>query len=342
MRQMSRRERIQAAINREPVDRVPYAVWRHFPSVDRSPAGLAQATLRFHDHYGSDFLKITPHGGYAVEAWGCVEAEEVLPDGHRACATCAVKSPEDWKRIRPLDPMSAEGYTQQIETIIRMGFDRRIGDAVVMPTIFSPLSLAHKLAVGRLAADLREHPELVRGALEAITETLLRFVDAALTEGVTGIFYSIQAASRRVHAEETYAEFGEPYDRRILESVGGRSVLTIVHCHGEDLMFDRLARLPGHAWNWDDRRTAPTLAEGRAKVPGAVVGGLDQWSALRDGTPESAVAQARDAVAQTGGTGLIVGPGCVLAMNTPDDNVAAVVRALGGPLKPVPGIRPRV
>jgi hypothetical protein len=36
---------------------------------------------------------------------------------------------------------------------------------------------------------------------------------------------------------------------------------------------------------------------------------------------------------------VIVGPGCVLTMNTPDDNVAAVIRALGGPLKPVPGIK---
>ena len=339
MQQMSRRERIQAAINRQPVDRVPYAVWRHFPSVDRSPAGLAQATLRFHDHYGSDFLKITPHGGYAVEAWGCVESEEVLADGHRACASCAIKTTDDWKRIRPLDPMSAEGYSQQMETIVRLGFDRRIGDAVVMPTFFSPLSLAHKLAVGRLAGDLREHPDLVRDALQAITETLIRFADAALTEGISGIFYSIQAASRSVHTEETYAEFGEPYDRAILETVADRSVLTIIHCHGDALMFDRLAHLPGHAWNWDDRRTAPTLAEGRARVPGAVIGGLDQWATLRDGTPEAAVAQARDAVAQTGGTGLIVGPGCVLAMNTPDDTVAAVIRALGGPLKPVPGLK---
>ena len=340
MRQMSRRERIQAAINRQPVDRVPYAVWRHFPSVDRSPAGLAQATLRFHERYGSDFLKITPHGGYAVEAWGCVEAEEVLPDGHRACATCAVKDAEDWRRIRPLDPMSAEGYGQQIETIIRMGFDRRIGDAPVLPTLFSPLSLARKLSGTRLARDLREHPDLVRDALEAITETLLRFADVALTEGVSGIFYSIQAASRSAHVEEVYAEFGEPYDRRILESVVGRSVLTVVHCHGDALMFERLARLPGHAWNWDDRRTAPALAAGQRQVPGAVIGGLDQWATLRDGSPDSAVAEARDAVAQTDGVGLIVGPGCVLAMNTPDDNVAAVVRALGGPLKPVPGIRP--
>jgi len=251
-----------------------------------------------------------------------------------------VKTADDWKRIRPLDPMSAEGYGQQIETIVRMGFDRRIGDAPVVPTVFSPMSLAHKLSGGRLAADLREHPGLVRDALEAITETLVRFVDAALTEGMSGIFYSIQAASRSAHAEEVYAEFGEAHDRRILESVAGRSILTIVHCHGDALMFDRLARLPGHAWNWDDRRTAPTLAEGQRLVTGAVIGGLDQWATLRDGTPEAAVAQAKDAVAQTGGTGLIVGPGCVLTMNTPDDNVAAVIRALGGPLKPVPGIKP--
>src|SRR5438105_10977559 len=121
MKQMSRRERVLAAINRQPVDRVPYAVWRHFPSVDRSPAGLAQATLRFHERYGSDFLKITPRGGYAVEAWGCVEGDAVREDGHRPCASCAVRAHDDWKKIRALDPGAAPGYTEEIETIIRLG-----------------------------------------------------------------------------------------------------------------------------------------------------------------------------------------------------------------------------
>ena len=338
MKQMSRRDRILAALNRQPVDRVPYAVWRHFPTVDRSSAGLAQATLRFHERYGSDFLKITPRGGYAVEAWGCVESDDLRPDGHRPCARCAVRDAGDWKTIRALDPASAPGYGEQIETIIRLGFDRRIGDAPVIPTLFSPLSLARKLSGDRLDADLRERPDEVTGALEAITETLVRFAELALTEGVSGIFYSIQAASFRLSTEEEYARFGEPYDRRVLESVRGRSILTVVHCHGTDLMFDRLARLPGHAWNWDDRTTPPSLAEGAARVPGAVIGGLDQWKVLRDGTPEEATAQARDAIAQTNGTGLIIGAGCVLAMNTPDANVAAVVRALGGPLKPIPGV----
>ena len=45
-------------------------------------------------------------------------------------------------------------------------------------------------------------------------------------------------------------------------------------------------------------------------------------------------------MAQTGGTGVIVAPGCVLMAGTPDRTVAAVVSALGGPLKPIPGLKP--
>jgi uroporphyrinogen decarboxylase len=337
---MSRRERLQAAVRREPVDRVPYAVWRHFPAVDRSPAGLAQSTLRFHEHYGSDFLKITPRGGYGVEAWGCVESDHVLPTGHRACASCAIKTGDDWKRIRPLDPGTAPGWVEELETIVRIGFDRRIGDAPVLPTVFSPLSLARKLSGDRLPTDLRERPDIVIGALEAITDTLLRFVDLALREGVSGVFYSIQTASRSVLTEEQYARFGEPYDRRVLEAIYPRSFLTVVHGHGDALMFARLAALPGHVWNWDDRAAGPPLADARARVLGAVCGGLDQVRTLRDGTAEAAAEEAKDAAAQMDGVGVIVAPGCVLMAGTPDSTVSAVVRALGGPLKPIPGLKP--
>src|SRR2546430_5222235 len=228
---MGRRERIVAAINREPVDRVPYAVWRHFPSVDRSAAGLAQTTLRCHERYGSDFLKITPRSGYAVEAWGCVEGDELVDDGHRPCARCAVRSPEDWKTIRALDAGSAAGWVEHLETIVRMGFDRRIGDAPVLPTIFSPLSLARKLSGTRLTHDLHEHPTLVTGALEAITETEMRFAEIALAEGVAGIFYSIQAARRSVSDDEDYARLGGPYDRRVLGSLRSTTIIPTITCH---------------------------------------------------------------------------------------------------------------
>ena len=336
---MTKLERVQAALRRQPVDRTPYAFWRHFPEVDRNPAALAQSTLRFHERYQSDFLKVTPTGGYAVEDWGCLESDEVQPDGHRPCARHAVNAPEDWKKIRPVR-MESTSWASHLETIIRCVVDRR-ADCSTLPTVWSPLSLARKLSGDRLNYDLKENPQAVTDALEAITETILAFADACFREGAEGFFYSIQAASADFHTEEEYRRFGEPYDRRILEAVQARSKLTILHAHGARLMWDRLVTLPAHACNWDDRRAGPPLAEIAARVPGAVIGGLDQWSVLQEGRAEDGTAQARDAIEQTGGRGLILGGGCVLPTGMVSDaTVVSVVRSIGGGPK-LGFIRPR-
>jgi uroporphyrinogen decarboxylase len=328
---MTKLERIQAVLKRQPTDRPPYAFWRHFPDVDRSPAALAQSTLRFHERYGSDFLKVTPAGGYAVEDWGCVESDEVLPDGHRGCARHAVNAPDDWKKIRPVK-MESTGWASHVETIIRCLVDRR-ADCPTLPTVFSPLSLARKLSGDRLNYDLTENPQAVTGALEAITETILAFAEACFREGAEGFFYSVQAASATFHTEEEYRRFGEPYDRRILEAVRPKSKLTILHCHGERLMFDRLAALPADAWNWDDRRAGPAIDEGKARVSGAVIGGLDQWTTLKDGPAERAKSEAQDAIRRTGGNGLILGAGCVLVNGSSDLALVELIKSLGGQVK---------
>jgi uroporphyrinogen decarboxylase len=335
---MTRRERIRAALRREPTDRVPYAFWRHFPAVDRSPAGLAQTTLRFHERYGSDFLKVTPAGGYAVADWGCVEGDALMPDGHRPCARHGVAAPEDWKRIRPLE-IPSTGWGEHLETLVRCLLDKR-ADAPVLPTVFSPLSLARKLSGERLNYDLAENPSAVVGALEAITETTLAFLEACFAEGAEGVFYSIQAASAAHHTAEEYERFGEPHDRRILARARERGRLAILHAHGERLMFDRLAALPADAWNWDDRRAGPSLREGQARVPGAVIGGLDQWTALGPGEADRAKMQGQDAIHQTGGRGLIVGAGCVLPTRTSDATLVELVTSLGGEVR-LAGIEPQ-
>ena len=335
---MTKRERILAAIKREPTDRPPYAFWRHFPNVDRSPAALAQTTLRFHERYGSDFLKVTPAGGYAVEDWGCVESDELAPDGHRPCLRHAVNAPEDWKKIRPV-AMESTGWASHLETIIRCVVDRR-ADASTIPTVFSPLSLARKLSGDRLNYDLKENTRLVEDALEAITETILAFMEGCFREGAQGIFYSVQATSHALHTEAEYLRFGEPHDRRILEAVREPSRLTVLHCHGERLMFDRLAALPADVWNWDDRRAGPSLAEGKALVSGAVQGGLNQWTTLKDGSAPDAQAEAQDALEQTGGTGVILGAGCVLLTQHSDATLIELAQSLGGTVK-LMGIKPQ-
>lgn len=325
---MTKLERIEAAVKRRPTDRPPYAFWRYFPEVDRSPAALAQATLRFHERYDSDFLKVTPAHGYAVQDWGCVESDRVMPDGHRPCARHAVVGPDDWKKIRPLK-MESTGWAAHLETLIRCVVDKR-ADCPTLPTVASPLSLARTLAGDRLRYDLKENPGAVTDALEAITETILAFAGACAREGVDGFFYSVEAAGADVHAEEQYLRFGEPYDRRVLEAVRPACRLIVLHGHGEPLMFDRLAALPADAWNWDDREAGPSLDAGKARVPGAVIGGLRSWTTLKDGPPEAARAEAQDAIARTDGIGLILGAGSVLASHTSDLTLVELIRSIGG------------
>jgi len=234
-------------------------------------------------------------------------------------------------QLASLRPES-NGWGSHLETVLRCIVDRR-GDCSTLPTIFSPLSLARKLSGERLNYDLTENPQAVTDALEAITETILTFADACFREGAEGIFYSVMSASTDVHTEDEYRRFGEPYDRRILEHVLPTSKLTVLHCHGSNLMFDILAGLPAHAWNWDDRRAGPSLRDGQRRVTGAVIGGLDQWGALRDAAPDAARAEGQDAIAQTGGCGIILGAGCVLTSQTSDLALVELIKSVGGQVR---------
>ena len=67
---MNKRERVYAAMQGRPVDRLPISMWRHFHKQDQEPDQLAQATLDFYRRYDLDLIKVTPSGLYAIEDWG--------------------------------------------------------------------------------------------------------------------------------------------------------------------------------------------------------------------------------------------------------------------------------
>jgi uroporphyrinogen decarboxylase len=58
------------------------------------------------------------------------------------------------------------------------------------------------------------------------------------------------------------------------------------------------------------------------------VGGLGEGKTLLAGPPDAVTAEVREAIAQTGGRGVILGPGCVLPLATPDAHLAAVLDAV--------------
>jgi uroporphyrinogen decarboxylase len=324
---MNKRERLQSAIGGEAVDRTPVALWRHFPVDDQRPADLAAAHIEFQNLYDFDFLKVTPASSFCIKDWGAQDDWRGNPEGTRDYMGRVIQQPNDWYALKPLDP--AQGHLgQQLKTLelIRAGLPK---ETPIIQTIFSPISQAKNLVGGEaLASHLREHPAELKAGLKDITETTLRFVEAAIKTGIDGIFYAVQLASTRIFSAAEYGEFGEPYDRQILEAAKGLW-LNVLHLHGEPVMFDLVAQYPAAVINWHDRETPPTLAQGQDRFNGAVCGGWRQWETMVLGTPDSVRAEAQDAIAQTGGRRLILGTGCVTPTTAPRANLRAAREAVG-------------
>jgi uroporphyrinogen decarboxylase len=163
--------------------------------------------------------------------------------------------------------------------------------------------------------------------LTTITETTVRFIEAARKRSISGIFFAVQHASYELLTESEYQAFGVASDRRMLEAADGLW-LNVLHLHGNRVMFDLLADYPVQVVNWHDRETPPTLAEGQKRVQGAVLGGLRQWETMELGTPADVIREARDALDQTGGRRFILGTGCVTPITAPWSNLRAARNAV--------------
>jgi uroporphyrinogen decarboxylase len=323
---MDKRERLQAALQNELPDRVPVALWRHFPVDDQRPEDLAASTLEFQKQYDFDFVKVTPASSFCVKDWGADDAWRGNPEGTRDYTQRVVARPEDWSTLKPLDPRAGHlGAQLRALELIRDGLG---GRTPFIQTVFSPLSQARNLVGAEiLPVHLRQHAGELKAALAVITETTLRFVEAARRISIDGLFYAVQMATTHTFSEAEYREFGEPYDRQILQAASGLW-LNVAHLHGDDVMFDLVARYPMQVINWHDRETPPALAEGQKKFDGAVCGGLRQWATMVLGTPEQVRAEARQALEATGGRRFILGTGCVTPTTAPWANVRAAREAV--------------
>lgn len=323
-----KRSRLEAAVAGEQLERVPIALWRHFPGDDQDADSLAQATVHFQSTWDFDFVKVSPSSLYCTYDWGVRSVWEGTQEGTRRYTQRRIQTVEGYETLETLDVRS--GMLGEMLRALELIDDGLPDGTPFIMTIFNPLSVIGYLRGDDYVVDLRRHPDRVLDALDVVTRVYQRFVDAALGAGAAGIFLAVQAASYRILSEDEYRTFGEPFDRRILDAAS-RGWFNLLHVHGEDVMWDLMATYPVHAINWHDQQTYPSLAEGRTKFGGALVGGITQWETLLQGEPDEVRAEVRDAREQVDDTGLVIGAGCVIPTNTPWRNIRAAVEAARQP-----------
>ncbi len=322
---MSKRERLEATTAGQPVDRIAVALWRHWPGDDQRAEDLARSTLDFQQAFDFDFIKVTPSSNYCLADWGAETRWVGNQEGTREWGQRIIQGPEDWTRLQVLDPYS--GLLDEIRRALAI-IGNEVGQEVpFIQTIFNPLAQAKNLAGERLLVDLRQHSNALKAGLETVTESIVRFIEAARETGIAGIFLALQHATYDLLTEAEYEEFGRPYDVRILEAADGLW-FNLLHLHGANVMFDLVADYPVQAINWHDQETPPSLGEAMARFPGALVGGLRQWETMLRGTPDWVRAEVQAAIEDTGGRRLIVGTGCVTPITSPMGNIRAAREAV--------------
>jgi uroporphyrinogen decarboxylase len=318
-------QRLEAAILGQSTDQVPVAIWRHLPNDDLDPGKLAAYTVAFQKKWACDLVKFMPSGTYGVEDWGAVTEYRGLWNGAREVTKPAIVHTEDWTRLPDLDVRKGS-YGRQNQALAAAAKEFR-GEVPILQTIFSPLTTARKLATDGLFADIRRSPDVVHKALALITDVTIRFSLDAIAAGAHGVFLATQLGSYRLLQAGEYETFGRAYDLKVLDALRGKAKFNMLHVHGEDVMFDLFAGYPVEMINWHDRLTDPPLGKAAARFPRLLVGGINESRTLVEGSLADIENEVRDAVAQTGGRRLMVGPGCVLPVAASDERIAAAVNA---------------
>jgi uroporphyrinogen decarboxylase len=304
MPEMTRKDRVLAAAAGKKVDRAPFSLWYHFGIEDPSGASLAEAELSFYKKFRPDFLKVMHDIPYQ------------LPEG-----MTALESPRDWERLTVLDPHTGN-FSRQLEahSIILQG----LGDnpPPVIDTVFSVFAQAQKISGGKTLEHLKQEPEPVLKGLNAIASSLAAYAKACLDAGLSGIFFALGGANTDLMPESQYGQTFLPLDRRVIAGTQGCAEFNVLHIHGANLMFELVSKLPCHALSWSDRTVGPSLGEAKKSFGASVIGGLNEQT-VADQSPEEAARDARNALDQTGGRWLMLGPGCAVPTPKTEAEMAA-------------------
>jgi uroporphyrinogen decarboxylase len=347
-----RYERVMAAMRREVPDRVPWALWGHFPAApflkhyswekanrDGEESARAHIALLEALDYKMDLLKVTPFYRYMACQWGSrfrfVDNNEEAPT-----VEVAVKETEDWGKLWVLDPRKELRENLRAVEILA----RDVGPWMpFIYTIPSPIvqALHGVSSPERVYADMEGDPDALREGLDTIAQTCADFARACVDEGATGIFFGIGGGgdiwSRM--SRRQLEDYGLRYDRKVLEAVRDAPIKLLHICSNDKENPQKDGGLMEEGWfknypvdaiNWWDRSFTP--AQTAKRVYGGrfcIVAGVDQRKTMLRGTPQAVEEEVRSAIeAAAGGGGFIIGPGCTMAQDTPLANYNAVARAV--------------
>jgi uroporphyrinogen decarboxylase len=336
-------ERVRKAVAFEEPDSVPVG-----PYVANHTARLAGMKIKTYCTNGREMARAN------LEAWERYGYDIIFPD----CDNYYMAEGLGIKTDFPEDdiPNMTDPPLQEMDEV----FDLQVPDPLRdgrMPVILEALSLikeqvreeaavrvpgtgpfamaSYLIGIERFLLELAKveydmpgaNPDALFRMLEVTTDTLIAFGNAEIDAGADIVQCGDSLASINVISPAMYKKYALPYEQKAFEAWKKRGVMTLLHiCGNSTKVLDLYAETGADIVELD---SAVDLAYAKQKIGGRVClcGNISPVATFFNGTPADVEREARECIRVAApGSGYILGSGCEIPMDTPPENIEALVR----------------
>lgn len=315
---MTKKERVIAAMNNQPIDRPPVGFWFHFKKEQSMGQPCIDAHLDYYNHIDVDIAKLMCDGYFDYPNPVAKEAKEA----------------KDWYEMKPLGA-DHPFIREQVERAkaVKEGLT---SDCLVLYNVFAPFSTLRQGTSDELIMrHLKEDPDAILYALDVVAEDNALLCELLMTEAkIDGVYFCVQGGEKNRFTVEEYKKYIAPSDLKVLGRANEFSELNILHCCGWAGIPNHLEvwqDYPAKAINWACFIEDMGLREGKEFFGGkCVLGGFDNRkdSLLVTGSKEDIQSYARRLVAKAGRRGVMIGADCTLPNTIDLNHIRWVVDAM--------------
>ena len=239
-----------------------------------------------------------------------------------------VKTAADIDRIPPPDPATQGRWPMMLDALRRIR--KALGPDVFVVGCFDqyPFSLACcAMGMERVMTEVADNPDLIKALMTRCADYTVAYACALAEAGADML--SGGASTGALLGPKLYTEIAAPFERQVIARIKARTGLPVsLHmCGNAKPVLASMAESGADVLEMDQRTD---MRDACKIIPRSIAiwGNLDPVAALARGTPQDVVRAAKEFIGIMNSAGherFVLSSGCTLAMETPDENLHALI-----------------
>jgi len=293
----------------------------------RNGEAMAEGQIKAWKRFGHDVLIV--ENGTAALAEACGVEVYYQDDSAPVAKKPAIQSLDEVEELEIPDPHT-DPLLRELLKATRI-VCQEIGQQafVIGRADQGPFSLACEIrGMSEFLMDLAlgENPDKIHNLLDYCRQVVERYALAQIEQGAHCTSIGDSPSGPDVVSPEYYRKYAHPYVKQLVTNLSRKEIKLAYHICGNatPIIHDMVST--GATIIEIDQKSDQIACKQAAAEKSALLGPIDPSDVLAHGTPQLVKEKSLEALENMApGGGFILGPGCALPANTPDENIDALI-----------------